>query len=124
MDYMDVHANRVSKKKGDAADDNEGDNNERVDRYNRRNTDINQQGGANFDLDNQNHLGSNGNNDITNNTTIETEDSADTIIMEAVMYAQTVQQAAFSMLNLSIQELLDCDKAADQGCTVRCDGKF
>ena len=35
----------------------------------------------------------------------------------AIQYAQYVERQAFRMLNLSIQELLDCDTAADQGCT-------
>ena len=40
------------------------------------------------------------------------------VITNAIQYAQAVEQAAFKMLNLSIQELLDCDTSADQGCTV------
>ena len=32
-------------------------------------------------------------------------------------FAQDVELQAFDMLNLSVQELLDCDTAADQGCT-------
>ena len=40
------------------------------------------------------------------------------VITNAIQYAQTIEQAAFKMLNLSIQELLDCDTSADQGCTV------
>jgi hypothetical protein len=38
--------------------------------------------------------------------------------LDAIRYAQSVEHAAFNMLNLSIQELLDCDKSADQGCVV------
>lgn len=36
---------------------------------------------------------------------------------QAIQYAQDVELRAFQMLNLSVQELLDCDTAADQGCT-------
>jgi hypothetical protein len=50
---------------------------------------------------------------LTNGTTYYND-----IITNAIQYAQTVEQAAFKMLNLSIQELLDCDTSADQGCTV------
>lgn len=35
---------------------------------------------------------------------------------DAVDFAQSVEDAAFRMANLSIQELIDCDTAADQGC--------
>lgn len=38
------------------------------------------------------------------------------IHQEAVQFAKNVEQAAFRMSNLSIQELIDCDTAADQGC--------
>jgi hypothetical protein len=41
----------------------------------------------------------------------------ETVRQEAVVNAQNVEQEAFHMLNLSVQELLDCDTAADQGCT-------
>jgi len=34
----------------------------------------------------------------------------------AVDFARSVEKAAFQMANLSIQELIDCDTAADQGC--------
>ena len=36
---------------------------------------------------------------------------------QAIAYSQGIEQDAFQMLNLSVQELLDCDTAADQGCT-------
>jgi hypothetical protein len=42
--------------------------------------------------------------------------SASAIHREAIQFAQSVEMAAFEMLNLSIQELIDCDTAADQGC--------
>ncbi|CAB9518907.1 Senescence-specific cysteine protease SAG39 [Seminavis robusta] len=35
---------------------------------------------------------------------------------EAFTFAQSVEEAAFQMANLSIQELIDCDTAADLGC--------
>lgn len=35
----------------------------------------------------------------------------------AIQDAQVAEKSAFQTLNLSIQELLDCDTAADQGCT-------
>jgi hypothetical protein len=35
----------------------------------------------------------------------------------ALAYAQEVERNDFQMTNLSIQELLDCDTSADQGCT-------
>lgn len=35
---------------------------------------------------------------------------------EAVSFARSVEEAAFQMANLSIQELISCDTAADQGC--------
>ena len=36
---------------------------------------------------------------------------------EAVAKAQEIEENAFRMLNLSVQELVDCDTFADQGCT-------
>lgn len=36
---------------------------------------------------------------------------------EAFLYAQEVERQSFQKLNLSIQELLDCDSLVDQGCT-------
>ncbi|KAL7572905.1 hypothetical protein ACA910_004549 [Epithemia clementina (nom. ined.)] len=36
---------------------------------------------------------------------------------EALAMAQQVERQTFQQLNLSIQELLDCDTTADQGCT-------
>jgi hypothetical protein len=71
-----------------------------------------------------NELISQDNNNITddsfrNDNSTVLDESAETIVTEAVKYAQTVGRSAFQMLNLSIQELLDCDNAADQGCTVR-----
>jgi Papain family cysteine protease len=35
---------------------------------------------------------------------------------EAVDFARSVEHAAFKMANLSIQELISCDTAADEGC--------
>jgi Papain family cysteine protease len=35
----------------------------------------------------------------------------------ATSHAQDIEWQSFQMLNLSIQELLDCDTAVDQGCT-------
>lgn len=40
-----------------------------------------------------------------------------TAVDQAVADAQVVERDAFQMLNLSVQELIDCDTAADQGCT-------
>lgn len=42
--------------------------------------------------------------------------SVSTIHKEAKEFARDVELAAFEMANLSIQELIDCDTAADQGC--------
>lgn len=42
--------------------------------------------------------------------------SIDVIRDEAVEFAKSIEEAAFQMANLSIQELIDCDTAADQGC--------
>lgn len=39
-----------------------------------------------------------------------------TIHKEAKIFARDVEVAAFQVANLSIQELIDCDTAADQGC--------
>ena len=39
------------------------------------------------------------------------------LMKQASRLAQQVELEAFSMLNLSVQELVDCDTAADQGCT-------
>lgn len=36
---------------------------------------------------------------------------------EGIAFARHVEQSTFQSLNLSIQELLDCDTAVDQGCT-------
>jgi len=41
----------------------------------------------------------------------------DDIETQSVIYAQQVEHEAAQMLNLSVQELVDCDKAGDQGCT-------
>ena len=35
---------------------------------------------------------------------------------EALEFAKSIEKAAFQMVNLSIQELIDCDTATDQGC--------
>jgi Papain family cysteine protease len=43
--------------------------------------------------------------------------SNETIRTEAIHHAQWVERESFQLLNLSIQELLDCDTAVDQGCT-------
>lgn len=51
------------------------------------------------------------------------QDSNDTATLpqehheQAIAYAQTIEQQAFQMLDLSVQQLLDCDTAVDQGCT-------
>lgn len=39
------------------------------------------------------------------------------ILQQAIRRAQSVEIEAFQSLNLSVQELVDCDTAADQGCT-------
>jgi len=36
---------------------------------------------------------------------------------DAIKFAQSVEAETFRMLTLSVQELVDCDTAADQGCT-------
>jgi hypothetical protein len=36
---------------------------------------------------------------------------------KAIEYAQQVEKESFRELDLSVQELIDCDKSADQGCT-------
>jgi Papain family cysteine protease len=41
----------------------------------------------------------------------------DTLHKNAIDFAQQVEMESFNRLNLSIQELLDCDTTADQGCT-------
>jgi KDEL-tailed cysteine endopeptidase len=35
----------------------------------------------------------------------------------ALRFARQVEKNAFQLLNLSVQELIDCDTVADQGCT-------
>lgn len=47
---------------------------------------------------------------ITNKTTTAIHDLA-------VAFAQGVERDSFRRLNLSVQELIDCDTSADQGCT-------
>jgi Papain family cysteine protease len=47
--------------------------------------------------------------DSVTNETIQQQD--------AIQYAQTVERQSFQKLNLSIQELIDCDTAIDLGCT-------
>ena len=39
-----------------------------------------------------------------------------TVQKEAIAMAQRVEQRSMHVLNLSVQQLLDCDSAADQGC--------
>jgi hypothetical protein len=41
----------------------------------------------------------------------------DTVRDHAIALAQRVEKQTIQFANLSIQELLDCDTAADQGCT-------
>lgn len=50
-------------------------------------------------------------------TTFFRQPSNETARTRAIAYAQQIELEAFQMLNLSVQELLDCDVAADQGCT-------
>jgi Papain family cysteine protease len=45
------------------------------------------------------------------------DDRSNSATHAALVYAQGIEREAFSYLNLSIQELIDCDTAADQGCT-------
>ena len=40
-----------------------------------------------------------------------------TLEQQAFAFAQQVEQDTFRMANLSVQELIDCDDTADQGCT-------
>ena len=49
-------------------------------------------------------------------TLLREKKSVREIHWEAVEFAKSVEKAAFQMANLSIQELIDCDTAADQGC--------
>jgi Papain family cysteine protease len=48
--------------------------------------------------------------------TKEGGDRASSLVLEARRFAQSVEDATFQIANLSIQELVDCDTAADQGC--------
>jgi Papain family cysteine protease len=55
------------------------------------------------------YLGSSSSSSSNNNN--------ETTRQEAIQHAQRVERESFQLLNLSIQELLDCDTAVDQGCT-------
>ena len=63
-------------------------------------------------LDNNNNSSSSSSNSNSSNNNDETE-----FHQAAVEAAQIQEMQAFQILNLSIQELLDCDTATDQGCT-------